>query len=48
MPLRVPLNKTFSSEFTVAGGELTPAGTLRRKVILEKYAAEIEKLYRQS
>ena len=32
-------------ELTVAGGELTPAGTLRRGAILEKYAAEIERLY---
>ena len=32
-------------EFTVAGGELTPAGSLRRAVLLEKYGAEIERLY---
>jgi long-subunit acyl-CoA synthetase (AMP-forming)/cytochrome P450 len=32
-------------ELTVAGGELTPAGTLRRAALLEKHAAEIERLY---
>ena len=31
--------------FSVAGGELTPAGTLRRSAVLAKYAAEIERLY---
>jgi long-chain acyl-CoA synthetase len=31
--------------FSVAGGELTATGTLRRAVVLEKYAREIERLY---
>ncbi len=31
--------------FSAATGELTATGTLRRKTVLEKYAAEIEKLY---
>lgn len=31
--------------FTVATGELTPAGTLRRQAVLEKHADAIEKLY---
>jgi long-chain acyl-CoA synthetase len=32
-------------EWSVAGGELTPTLKLRRKAILEKYRAEIERLY---
>ncbi len=35
----------LADDFSVAGGELTPTGTLRRQVIREKYAAEIERLY---
>jgi long-chain acyl-CoA synthetase len=31
--------------FTVEGGELTPKRSLRRNVVLERYAAEIESLY---
>jgi long-subunit acyl-CoA synthetase (AMP-forming)/cytochrome P450 len=38
----------LSGDFTVAGGELTAAGTLRRQAILEKYAAEIDGLYAES
>ena len=32
-------------DLTVAAGELTPAGTLRRAVVTQRYAAEIESLY---
>jgi long-chain acyl-CoA synthetase len=32
-------------ELSVDGGELTPTMKLRRKVISEKYATEIERLY---
>jgi long-chain acyl-CoA synthetase len=32
-------------EWTVAGGEMTPKLSLRRKVVLDKYRDEIEKLY---
>ena len=32
-------------ELTVEGGELTPTMKLKRRVIRQKYAAEIEKLY---
>jgi long-subunit acyl-CoA synthetase (AMP-forming) len=32
-------------EFSVDGGELTPTMKLKRKVINEKYKAEIETLY---
>jgi long-subunit acyl-CoA synthetase (AMP-forming)/cytochrome P450 len=35
----------LSNEFSVAGGELTAAGTLRRQAIREKYAAELDRLY---
>jgi long-subunit acyl-CoA synthetase (AMP-forming)/cytochrome P450 len=35
----------LTDDFTPAGGELTPAGTLRRRAILDKYGAEIERLY---
>ncbi|HSG40049.1 MAG TPA: AMP-binding protein, partial [Thermoanaerobaculia bacterium] len=33
------------NSFTVATGELTPARTLRRKAVLEKYRVVIEKMY---
>ncbi|HEU4990698.1 MAG TPA: AMP-binding protein [Gemmatimonadaceae bacterium] len=32
-------------EFTVEGGELTPSLKVRRRVVAEKYAAEIERLF---
>jgi long-subunit acyl-CoA synthetase (AMP-forming) len=33
------------SEFTIEGGELTPTMKIKRKVIRDKYSAEIESLY---
>lgn len=33
------------AEFTIDGGELTPSMKLRRKPILAKYAAEVERIY---
>jgi long-subunit acyl-CoA synthetase (AMP-forming) len=35
----------LASEFSVDGGELTPTLKLKRRVIYQKYAAEIERLY---
>ncbi len=32
-------------EWTIDGGELTPTGKMKRRIILEKYKAEIEKMY---
>ena len=37
--------RILPAEFTVEGGELTPTMKLKRRVILEKYASEIEALY---
>ena len=34
-------------EWSVAGGELTPKLSLKRRVILEKYSSEIEKIYQE-
>jgi long-chain acyl-CoA synthetase len=36
----------IAGEFTVDGGELTPSLKVRRKVVAEKYAAEIARLFR--
>jgi long-chain acyl-CoA synthetase len=33
------------SELSIAGGELTPKLSIKRKVVYEKYAAEIQKIY---
>ncbi len=35
----------ISSPFTIEGGELTPSIKIKRRIITEKYASEIEKLY---
>jgi len=32
-------------EWTVDGGEMTPTGKMKRRVIMEKYRAEIERMY---
>lgn len=37
--------KLLSREWTVEGGELTPTLKLKRKIILDKYATEIEAIY---
>jgi len=37
----------IEKEFTIDGGELTPTLKVKRKFLLEKYAAEIEGLYRE-
>jgi long-chain acyl-CoA synthetase len=33
------------TELSIAGGELTPKLSIKRKVVYSKYAAEIEKIY---
>jgi long-chain acyl-CoA synthetase len=32
-------------EWSIDSGELTPTGKMKRKVIMEKYNSEIEKMY---
>jgi len=32
-------------EWSIDSGELTPTGKMKRKVIMEKYETEIEKMY---
>ena len=32
-------------EWTINGGELTPTLKLKRKVIMDKYAASVERIY---
>ena len=35
----------LAEEFSIEGGELTPSLKLKRRVVNEKYAAVIERLY---
>jgi long-chain acyl-CoA synthetase len=35
-------------EWTIDGGELTPTGKMKRRIIMEKYKREIEKMYSES
>ncbi len=37
--------KLLPEEWTIDGGELTPTGKIKRRIILEKYKQEIEKIY---
>ncbi len=39
--------KVLSTDFTIEADELTPTMKLKRKVVNNKYAAEIEEIYRQ-
>ncbi|MEV8536223.1 AMP-dependent synthetase/ligase [Streptomyces sp. NPDC051211] len=45
-PARIRAFHLLDGDFTIAGGELTPTLKLRRKAVAERYAAEIEVLYR--
>jgi len=38
----------LSGEWSIDGGELTPTGKMKRRVILEKYSGEIEKIYSEA
>ena len=38
----------LADEFTIDGGELTPKLSMKRKVIMTKYASIIEKIYQES
>jgi len=38
----------LGADFTVEGGEITPTQKLRRKVILEKYKGEIDRMYTEA
>ncbi|MFG3286064.1 AMP-dependent synthetase/ligase [Streptomyces sp. NPDC048111] len=44
-PARVRGFAVLPRDFSVEGGELTPTLKVRRRVVLERYAAEIEELY---
>ncbi|MFJ8308913.1 MULTISPECIES: AMP-dependent synthetase/ligase [unclassified Streptomyces] len=46
-PARIRAFAVLPADFTVESGELTPTLKVRRKAVLERYAAEIEELYRQ-
>jgi len=35
----------LSEEWSIDSGELTPTGKMKRKVIMEKYKAEIDRIY---
>ena len=37
----------LNSEWTIAGGEMTPTLKLKRKVIMEKYGDSVERIYRE-
>ncbi|MES2266739.1 MAG: long-chain fatty acid--CoA ligase [Bacteroidota bacterium] len=37
--------KLLAEEWTIDGGELTPTGKMKRRIIMEKYKNEIEKIY---
>ncbi|MFI6687557.1 AMP-dependent synthetase/ligase [Streptomyces sp. NPDC050485] len=47
-PARIRAFAVLPADFTVESGELTPTLKVRRRAVLERYAAEIEELYRQA